>query len=89
MAKTVEYAAEQIKKIKAESETEYIKDYMISPLVNMKTCQDTGFCIQLQLNTKYDYDKELFERMVERFEADDWYISVKRSQLWVYIKVRY
>lgn len=89
MAKTVEYATEQIKKIKAESETEYIKDYMIYPLLNRKTCQSIGFCIQLQLSTKHDYDKELFERMVERFEADDWYISVKRSQLWVYIIVRY
>ena len=89
MAKTVEYATEQIKKIKAESEAEYIKDYMIYSLINRKTLQNTGFCIQLQLSTKYDYDKELFERMVERFEADDGYISVKRSQLWVYIKVRY
>lgn len=75
--------------IKAQYEGEVIKDYEIPPLVNMKTMQDIGFGVKLQLNTCYDYDEELLTQWKNMLKADKWYISVKRNQLHVTFKVRF
>jgi hypothetical protein len=75
--------------IKAQYDGEVIKEYEIPPLVNMNTGETTGFGVQMQLNTRYDYDEEIFTSWKRLLKADDWHISVKRNQLYVTFKVRY
>ena len=75
--------------IKAQYDCEVIKDYEISPLVNMNMGETTGFGVQMQLNTSYDYDEEIFTNWKRLLKADDWYINVKRNQLHIIFKVRY
>jgi hypothetical protein len=55
----------------------------------MNTGETTGFGVQMQLNTRYDYDEEIFTSWKRLLKADDWHISVKRNQLYVTFKVRY
>lgn len=75
--------------IKAQYEVEVIKDYEIPTLVNTQTMQDIGFGVELQLNTRYDYDEEMLAQWKQWLTADEWYISVKRNQLLVRFKVRF
>lgn len=75
--------------IKAQYEVEVIKDYEIPPLVNTRTMQDIGFGVKLQLNTRYDYDEEMFTQWKQLLKADHWYISVKRNQLHITFKVKF
>lgn len=75
--------------IKAQFDTEVIKDYEIPPLVNMNTGEDLGFGVKLHLNTRYDYDDELINDWKRTLKADEWYISVKHNQLHVTFKVRF
>lgn len=75
--------------IKAQYDCEVIKNYEIPPLVNMNTGETTGFCVQMQLNTSYDYDEEIITSWKRLLKADDWYINVKRNQLHIIFKVRY
>lgn len=75
--------------IKAQYEVEVIKDYEIPPLVNTRTMQDIGFGVKLQLNTRYDYDEEMFMQWKQLLKADNWYISVKRNQLHITFKVKF
>ena len=89
MAKTAQSAIEAINKIKADYQVEVIKDYETPPLVNIGTGETTGYGVSLQLSTKYDYDDNIFREWMQMFEADSWYIRVKRNQLWVHFKVHY
>ena len=75
--------------IKAQFDTEVIRNYEISPLVNTKTGEDIGFEVKMQLSIRYDYDEELLTEWKRLLKADEWYISVKRNQLHVTFKVRY
>lgn len=75
--------------IKAQYEVEVIKDYEIPPLVNTRTMEDIGFGVKLQLNTRYDYDEEMFTQWKQLLKADDWHISVNRNQLHITLKVRF
>ena len=75
--------------IKAQYDSEVIKDYEIPPLVNMNTGQDIGFGVKMQLSTRYDYDEELLTEWKRLLKADDWYIRVKRNQLHITFNVRY
>lgn len=88
MEKTIENAVKAIESIKADYEVEVIKDYALPPLVNMKTGKTTGFGVEMQLNTKYDYDEHLLNDWKERLQADEWHLRVRRSQLWLTFKVR-
>ena len=74
--------------IKAQYEVEVIKDYEIPTLVNTHTMQDIGFGVKLQLNTRYDYDEGMLAQWKQWLTADEWYISVKRNQLFVTFNVR-
>lgn len=75
--------------IKAQFEVEVIKDYEIPPLMSMKTMHDIGFGVKLQLNTRYDYDEDMLAQWKRWLMADEWYISVKRNQLFVTFYVRF
>jgi len=79
--------------IKAQYERKVIMDLDIPPLVNMNTGETKGFCVQMRLNTRYDYDEDTFTRWKRLLKADDWYITmkagVKRNQLHIIFKVRY
>ena len=88
MEKTIENAVKAIESIKADYEVEVIKDYALPPLVNMKTGKTTGFGVEIQLSTKYDYNEHLLNNWKERLQADEWMLRVRRSQLWVTFKVR-
>jgi hypothetical protein len=85
----LKHVVDAIYAIKAQFKVEIIKDYVIPPLVNIKTMQDIGFAVKLQLNTRYDYDEEMLTQWKNMLKADDWYISVKRNQLHVIFNVRY
>ena len=85
----LKYAVGAIGVIKAQFESEVIKDYEIRSLVNMNTGQDIGPGVKLQLNTRYDYDEKMLTQWKRLLNADEWYISVKRNQLHVTFKVRY
>jgi hypothetical protein len=75
--------------IKAQYDGEVIKEYEIPPLVNMNTGETTGFGVQMQLNTRYDYDEAMLTEWKRLLKADEWYINVKRNQLHVTFMVRY
>lgn len=77
--KTYEHAAEVIKAMQEEYAKGVIKDYEMPPLVNMKTGETIGFAVVLQVSTKYDYDEDLLNDWKERFEADEYQVSVKRN----------
>ena len=78
-----------IEEIKSDYEVEVIKDYVLPPLINMETGKTTGCGIQMQLNTKYDYDDAIIEDWKKRLNADSWLIRVRRNQLWLTFYVHY
>lgn len=86
--KTVEYAASVIKAIQEECESDAIKDWLMPPLVDMKTGRTTGFAVKLQLGTKYTYTEDLIRLWKERLDADEYYIRVSNLQLWLTFNVR-
>lgn len=87
--KTTDRAFEVLKEIKAELNSDVIKDHEMPTLCNMDTCKDTGFAVILTLNTKYNYTSAVLDNWKNRLEADDYMISVKRNQLRVRFNVRY
>ena len=86
--KTYEHAAEVIKAMQEEYVKGVIKDYEMPPLVNMKTGKTIGFAVVMQVAGKYDYDEGLLNSWKERFEADEYQVSVKHNQLWLTFKIR-
>ena len=87
--KTTDRAFEVLKEIKAEVNSDVIKDHEMPTLCNMETCKETGFAVILTLSTKYDYTSAVLEDWRKRLEADDYMISVKRNQLRVRFNVMY
>ena len=87
--KTTDRAFEVLKAIKAEVNSDVIKDHEIPTLCNMETCKETGFAVILTLSTKYDYTSAVLDDWRKRLEADDYMISVKRNQLRVRFNVMY
>lgn len=85
---TTEHAAEVIRALQEEYKEGVIKDYEMPPLVNMKTGKTIGFAVVMQVAGKYDYSDSLLNEWKEKFGADDYSISVKRSQLWVTFRIR-
>ena len=75
--------------IRAQYDSEVIKDYEIPTLVNMNTGENIGFGVKMQLSTRYNYDEELLTEWKRLLKADDWFISVKWNRLHVTFKVRY
>ena len=87
--KTTDRAFEVLKQIKAEVNSDVIKDHEMPTLCNMETCKETGFAVILTLSTKYDYTSAVLDDWRKRLEADDYMISVKRNQLRVRFNVMY
>ena len=87
--KTTDRALEVLKAIKAEVNSDVIKDHEMPTLCNMETCKETGFAVILTLSTKYDYTSAVLDDWRKRLEADDYMISVKRNQLRVRFNVMY
>ena len=87
--KTTEHAASVIKNIMAKVNKGVIKDYGIPSLINMQTGETTGFAVCIQLGTKFDYTNAILDDWMKQLCADEYMISVKRTQLWVQFKVRY
>ena len=87
--KTTDRAFEVLKAIKAEVNSDVIKDHEMPTLCNMETCKETGFAVILTLSTKYDYTSAVIDDWRKRLEADDYMISVKRNQLRVRFNVMY
>ena len=69
--KTIEFAANVLKEIKAEVNVGVIKDYHISKLCNIETSRETGLAVVLTLSTKYDYPSSILEKWRTRLEAED------------------
>ena len=86
--KTYEHAEEVIKAMQDEYAKDVIKDYVMPPLVNLKTDEAIGFAVALQVSAKYDYNERLLNEWKERFEADEYQVSVKHNQLWLTFKIR-
>ena len=87
--KTTDRAFEVLKEIKAEVNSDVIKDHEMPTLCNMETCKETGFAVILTLSTKYDYTGAVLDDWRKRLAADDYMISVKRNQLRVRFNVMY
>ena len=87
--KTTDRAFEVLKAIKAEVNSDVIKDHEMPTLCNMETCKETGFAVILTLSTKYGYTSAVLDDWRKRLEADDYMISVKRNQLRVRFNVMY
>lgn len=87
--KTIEFAANVLKEIKAEVNVGVIKDYHISKLCNIETARETGLAVVLTLSTKYDYPSSILEKWRTRLEAEDYVISVSRNQLEITFNVMY
>ena len=87
--KTTDRAFEVLKAIKAEVNSDVIKDHEMPTLCNMETCKETGFAVILTLSTKYEYTSAVLDNWRKRLEADDYMISVKRNQLRVRFNVMY
>ena len=87
--KTTDRAFEVLKEIKAEVNSDVIKDHEMPTLCNMETCKETGFAVILTLSTKYEYTSAVLDDWRKRLEADDYMISVKRNQLRVRFNVMY
>ena len=87
--KTTDRAFEVLKAIKAEVNSDVIKDHEMPTLCNMETCKETGFAVILTLSTKYEYTSAVLDDWRKRLEADDYMISVRRNQLRVRFNVMY
>lgn len=87
--KTTDNAYEVLKAIKAELNSDVIKDHEMPTLCNLETCKETGFAVILTLSTKYDYPSSVLNDWRERLDADDYVISVRRNQLRVRFNVMY
>ena len=87
--KTTDNAYEVLKAIKAELNSDVIKDHEMPMLCNLETCKETGFAVVLTLSTKYDYPSSVLNHWRERLDADDYVINVRRNQLRVRFNVMY
>ena len=56
---SIKHTNEAIEAIKKEVQKDVIKDYMLPPLVNMKTGKTTGHGVEMQVSTKYDYSEDV------------------------------
>lgn len=87
--KTTDNAYEVLKAIKAELNSDVIKDYSMPTLCNMETAKVTGFAVILTLSTKFDYTNKVLDNWRDRLSADDYMITVRRNQLRVRFNVMY
>ena len=89
MEKTVKYANSVIEALKQECIDGIIKDFVIPPLINIKTGENTGFAVILHVASGYDYSEKLLRKWKKRFGADEYSISARRNQLQIKFTIRY
>lgn len=80
---------EAIVAIKGEVAKDAIKGIEQPPLVNMKTGETTGYAVEMQVSTKYDYSEELLAEWKARLGADSWNIRVRQNKLFLRFFVHY
>ena len=86
---SIKHTNEAIEAIKKEVQKDVIKDYMLPPLVNMKTGKTTGHGVEMQVSTKYDYSEDVLKDWKEKLGADGWNFRVRRNQLFIRFFVHY
>ena len=86
---SIKHTNEAIEAIKKEVQKDVIKDYMLPPLVNMKTGKTTGHGVEMQVSTKYDYSEDVLKDWKENLGADGWNIRVRRNQLFIRFFIHY
>lgn len=86
---SIKHTNEAIEAIKKEVQKDVIKDYMLPPLVNMKTGKTTGHGVEMQVSTKYDYSEDVLKDWKEKLGADGWNIRVRRNQLFIRFFIHY
>ena len=87
--KTVEHAYQVLCALKEEYEDGVIKGHQIPPLVNIRTGEETGFAVNIQLANKYEYTDAVLNDWKERLHADEYTVTAKRNQLTVKFIVHY
>ena len=87
--KTREHAASVIKEIWAEIKGDFIRDYEILRMCDVKTARETGFVVMLKLNGKFEYPSSLIEKLRSRLEADSYSIKVVKTKLRIRFYVNY
>ena len=86
---SIKHTNEAIEAIKKEVQKDVIKNYMLPPLVNMKTGKTTGHGVEMQVSTKYDYSEDVLKDWKEKLGADGWNIRVRRNQLFIRFFIHY
>lgn len=86
---SIKHSYEVVEAIKQELRDDVIKDYMMPPLVNMKTGKTTGHRVELQVSTKYDYSEDVLKDWKEKLGADGWNIRIRRNQLFICFFIHY
>ena len=86
---SIKHSHEVVEAIKQDLQDDVIKDYMMPPLVNMKTGNTTGHGVELQVSTKYDYSEDVLKDWKEKLGADGWNIRIRRNQLFIRFFIHY
>ena len=86
---SIKHSHEVVEAIKQDLQDDVIKDYMMPPLVNMKTGKTTGHGVELQVSTKYDYSEDVLKDWKKRLGADGWNIRIRRNQLFIRFFIHY
>lgn len=88
-AKTKKQAYEVICALKEEYADGVIKDHMMPWLVNIKSGEQTGFAVIIQLANKYEYTDDVLNDWKQRFQADGYSVTAKHNQLLMKFSIHY
>lgn len=86
---TIKEISNHIRDIKESFDTNVIKNWNISSLMNCKTLEDVGYQVNIQFSTEFDYDEVTINHIKSALHADDWYLNVKNNQLYIHYIIRY
>lgn len=81
--------AAAISKMKEETNKGVIKEYIITPVDNLKTCEETGQAAVLVCGTKFEHTEAILNHWKEQLGAREYRIKVNRSQLFITFIVDY
>lgn len=79
----IDKMAAAIEKTKEETKKGVIKEYMITPVVNWKTGEETGQAAELNCGTKFEYTEAVLNHWKEQLGAREYRIKVNRAQLFI------
>lgn len=86
---SIKHSRDAVEAIKQDLQDDVIKDYMMPPLVNMKTGKTTGYGVEIQVSTKYDYSEDVLKEWKEKLGADGWNVRVRNNQLFIRFFIHY